>query len=90
MPSTHVYSHPEGKGIGEHHAEASGRDLPAEMRDLDMPDGTEVEHVATDEDTGALIVAWADRSGIVRHTAIQPGFFDGNFRALVPGTPEGA
>jgi hypothetical protein len=88
MPATHRYAH--DKGFGEHHATEASRELPAEMRDLDMPPGTEVEHIATDEDTGALIVAWEDRGGITRHTAVQPDFFDERFEALVPGTPEGA
>jgi hypothetical protein len=88
MPATHRYTH--SKGLGEHHAAEAGRELPGEMRDLDMAPGTEVEHGATDEDTGALIVAWEDSSGIIRHTAIHPDFFDEHFEALVPGTPEGA
>ena len=60
--SRYAYSHPDGKGVGEHHAAAHGRELPAEMRDLDMAHGTEAEHVATDEDTGALILSWRDRT----------------------------
>jgi len=88
MAPTHRYVH--DKGLGQHHAEASSRELPAEMRDLDLPPGTEVEHAATDEDTGALIVAWEDRSGITRNTAVDPEFFDSHFTAFVPGTPEGA
>jgi hypothetical protein len=90
MPPTHVYSHPAAKGLGQHHAEAAGREHPAEMRDLDMPHGTQAEHIATDEDTGALIVAWTDRSGITRHTAVQPDFFTEYFEPLAPSAPEGA
>jgi hypothetical protein len=84
MPATHVYDHPESLGFGEHHAAAAGRELPAEMRDLDMPHGTEVEHIATDEDTGALIIAWTDRSGVPRNTAVHPDFFTANFTAATP------
>lgn len=90
MPTTHAYTHPDGKGLGQHHAEAAGREHPAEMRDLDMPHGTQVEHLATDEDTGALIVAWTDSGGTARTTAVQPDFFAAHFEPLAPGAPEGA
>jgi hypothetical protein len=84
MP-THAYRHPAGKGFGQHHSEAHGRELPAEMRDLDMASGTPVEHIATDEDTGALIVAWTDSSGIQRHTAVDAAFFAENFTTAQDG-----
>ncbi len=73
------YDHPESLGFGEHHATEHGRELPAEMRDLDLPHGTEVEHAGVDEDTGAVIVAWTDKSGVHRNTAVDPGFFTANF-----------
>ena len=76
---SYTFDHPEGKGFGEHHATEAGRELPAEMRDLDMPSGTVVEHVGTDEATGAVIVAWTDRGGVLRHTAVHPDFFDAHF-----------
>lgn len=76
---SHTFNHPEGKGLGEHHAAEAGRELPAEMRDLDMPSGTHVEIAGTDEATGAVIVAWTDRGGVLRHTAIQPEFFAAHF-----------
>jgi hypothetical protein len=79
MPSAYTYSH--DKGLGDHHAGAAGRELPAEMRDLDMPPGTQVEHVATDDATGALILAWTDKSSVLRHTAVTPEFFSGHFTA---------
>jgi hypothetical protein len=82
MVSRYAYSHPECKGVGEHHANESGRELPAEMRDLDLAHGTEIEHVATDEGTGALILAWTDRSGTNRNSAVSPEFFAGHFTAL--------
>jgi hypothetical protein len=90
MPATHRYSHPEGKGFGRHHAEESGRELPAEMRDLDMPPGTEVEHADTDEDSGRPIVAWADASGNPRRTSIDPEFFREHFEPMAQDAPEGA
>jgi hypothetical protein len=77
---SYTFDHPEGKGLGEHHAGAAGRELPAEMRDLDMPSGTAAEHVGTDEATGAVIVAWTDRGGVLRHTAIHPDFFAEHFK----------
>lgn len=80
MPSTHVYTH--DKGYGQHHAEAIGREHPAEMRDLDMAPGTEVEAGETQEGTGHLIVGWTDQSGTHRDTAIDPGFFAEHFSAL--------
>jgi hypothetical protein len=89
MPATHVYRHPQGKGYGQHHAESAGREHPAEMRDLDMPSGTQVEHAGTDEDTGALIVSWTDRTGIGRRTAVDPGFFTAHFTPVAPDAPEG-
>lgn len=84
MPATHRYTH--GRGLGEHHATAAGRELPAEMRDLDMPPGTEVEHADTDEDTGRPIVAWTDTTGTGRRTTVDPEFFAEHFEPL---TPEG-
>jgi hypothetical protein len=82
--TSYTYSHPEGKGFGQHHAEAAGRELPAEMRDLDMASGTIAEQVGTDEDTGAVILAWTDSSGITRHTAVQPDFLAANFTTGAP------
>jgi hypothetical protein len=82
MPATHRYSHPEGKGFGQHHAEAGQRELPAEMRDLDMPPGTEVEHIATDDDRNLVVVAWTDRAGDARRTSVDPDFFVSHFEEL--------
>lgn len=79
MPVKYVYDHPEGKGFGEHHASEHGRELPAEMRDLDMPHGTVVEHAGTDEDTGAVIIAWKDKTGVLRNTAVHPDFLASHF-----------
>jgi hypothetical protein len=85
MTTRYTYAHPAGKGLGQHHAEAAGREHPAEMRDLDMPSGTGVEHADTDEDTGALIVAWTDRGGVARRSAVDPGFFTAHFTATTEG-----
>jgi hypothetical protein len=80
--TSYTYSHPEGRGFGEHHANASQRELPAEMRDLDMPSGTEVEHVATDEERGLEVVAWTDLSGDARRTSVDPEFFAAHFQPV--------
>jgi hypothetical protein len=80
MTSRYTYDHPEGKGLGEHHAGTAGRELPAEMRDLDMPSGTQVEHAGTDDANGYLIVAWTDMSGHPRRTAVEPGFAAAHFK----------
>ena len=45
----YVYDHPESLGFGEHHATEHGRELPAEMRDLDMPHGTHFTEVTDGE-----------------------------------------
>lgn len=55
------------------------------MADLDMESGTEVEHVDTDETNGHLIVAWTDKTGTPRRTAIEPQFFAGHFQPVTPG-----
>jgi len=86
MPATHKYVH--DKGLGEHHATAASRELPAEMRDLDLAPGTEVEHADTDEDTGRPIVAWTDTTGTGRRTTIDPEFFADHFEPL-GDQPEG-
>ena len=82
MPPTHRYTH--SRGLGEHHATEASRELPAEMRDLDMAPGTEVEHADTDEDTGRPIVAWTDTTGTGRRTTVDQEFFAEHFEALSP------
>ena len=86
MPATHRYTH--DAGFGAHHATVAGRELPAEMRDLDLPPGTEVELADTDEDTGRPILAWADATGNGRHTTVDTEFFADHFEPL-PAAPEG-
>lgn len=73
------YTYTHDKGLGEHHAAAAGRELPAEMRDLDMAPGTKVTTVATDDATGRVIVAWTDKSSVLRHTSVDPDFFAEHF-----------
>jgi hypothetical protein len=85
MPASYRYDHPESLGLGEHHAAGHGRELPAEMRDLDMPHGTVAEHAGTDEATGAVILAWTDKSGTPRNTAVQPGFLATHFTEATDG-----
>lgn len=80
MPATHKYAH--DKGFGEHHATEAGREIPAEMRDLDMAPGTEVEHDGTDEDRNLVIVAWTDKAGDARRTSVDPAFFVSHFEEL--------
>jgi hypothetical protein len=88
LPVTHTYNHPDGAGFGEHHASPDERalddrlahpntppDWPRStltMTDLDLAPGTELSHVATDEDTGNLIFAWTDKQGDHRRTAFTP------------------
>jgi hypothetical protein len=87
MPAaTHKYAH--SRGLGEHHATESGRELPAEMRDLDLAPGTEVEVADTDEDTGRPIVAWTDTTGTGRRTTVDAEFFAEHFEPL-HAQPEG-
>lgn len=112
MPTTHVYEHPEGLGLGQHHAGVDLASRPAQppeaaaalraaleameptpeqrakmdtllgqtMADLDMPHGTGVAFVATDEGSGHHIVSWTDRSGTVRYTSVSPELFAQFFR----------
>ena len=117
--SHYTYTHPEGKGLGEHHAGGGLGDRPAQppeataamtatleamrptpeqratmeallsatMADLDMASGTRVEHVATDEDTGHLIVAWTDATGGARRTSVAPEFFAAHFEPVQAAQP---
>jgi hypothetical protein len=75
-----IYDHPDDKGFGEH---AKGDALTADMRELDMVDGTEVTYLADDEDSGWPLVEWTDSVGTPRITTIDPAIFDSNF---IPAT----
>lgn len=78
--SRHLYT--GTAGLGE---VLVGRSLSAEMRELDMPPGTDVTVVALvpAADTGAhdnledsVVVTWSDRSGNPRQTSIGIERFD--------------
>lgn len=55
--------------------------LNRSMGDLDMPDGTEAEHLETAEN-GHEIVAWVDKNGDARNTSIAPELFASHFQAV--------
>ena len=75
-----VYAHPEGKGYGEaNKSDAGYGDLSAEMQELDLKDGQEVEFVDYDADSDWPIVHWIDGVMIDRMTTIDPDKFDTNF-----------
>ena len=71
-----IYDHPDGKGFGE---EAKGDALTADMRELDLVDGTEVTFLENDVDSGWPLVEWVDSVGTPRITTIDPATFDANF-----------
>ena len=71
------YDHPSGLGYGEHNKNESGfGELSAEMTELDLKDGMEVEFVDFDEATGWPIVKWTDTTGVLRHTTIEERYID--------------
>lgn len=87
----YLYSHPDGAGLGEAHADQADDALherpifpgqePAagqNMAALDLPSGTVVE-VDAEADDPAVIVLWADQFGTARRSAIDPEFFDAHF-----------
>lgn len=107
LPVTHVYRHPEGKGLAAHHVGDDEKPLadrlahpgaPPDwarssltMHDLDLHHGTELSHVATDEDTGLLIFAWRDKQGDYRMTSLTPELADEFLEApdaAVPDVPD--
>jgi hypothetical protein len=55
--------------------------LARTMADLDMPHGTEVEHLETAEN-GHEIVAWIDRHDDARNTSVTPELFATHFQAV--------
>ena len=54
-------------------------DLPAEMRDLDMEPGTEVEVAGHDEERDLVLVNWTDANGTPRTTSLPPDTFAADF-----------
>lgn len=73
---TYIYSHPEGKGFGEHYKNDT---LTAEMTELDLHDGDEVVVMEFDADTDWILIQWTDSTGIGRITTVDPAFFDDHF-----------
>jgi hypothetical protein len=53
--------------------------LSASMADLDMPHGTEAEHLETTDD-GTVIVSWTDQLGNARATSVTPEQLASHFR----------
>lgn len=76
----YLYSHPDGKGFGEH---AKGDVLTAEMAEIDLKDGTEVTLLEYDADLDWPIIEWVDGTGLGRITTVDPDLFD-PFFSLVP------
>lgn len=72
----YIYDHPDNVGFGE---AAKGEPLTADMRELDLVDGTEVTYLEDDADSGWPLVEWADSVGTSRITTIDPAIFDANF-----------
>ena len=76
---TFTYIHDEGLGFGAHHA---GGELTAEMRELDLPAGTEVTLLAFDADSHDPLIEWVDGNGYTRITTVNPNFFNAYFSAV--------
>jgi hypothetical protein len=75
-----VYSHPDGLGFGEDvKAKAGFGEITAEMKELDLKNGQEVEFFDYDADSGWPIIKWVDGVMIDRLTTIEPDIFDVNF-----------
>lgn len=66
------YSSPDSYGFGH---TARGSELSAEMRELDLSNGTVVEVDGLDDATGWPVIHWNDSKGIDRRTTIDPGEF---------------
>lgn len=54
--------------------------LSATMADLDMPDGTGVDHAGRDEEQNLELVTWTDKLGNARTTSITPELFASHFQ----------
>lgn len=72
----YVYDPEHGKGFGE---AAKGDVLSAEMMELDLKPGTEVEFLHLD-DVGWPLIQWVDGVGIDRITAVDPAMYEADFR----------
>lgn len=72
-----IYDHQNDEGYGQMAKAVAGYgELSAEMTELDLKDGTEVEFVDFDEATGWPIVKWVDSTGIERMTTIDEQHVD--------------
>lgn len=77
----YAYGHPDGLGFGEKARADSGfGELSAEMTELDLKDGQEVELVGLDEDSDWPIIEWTDGVGINRRTTVDPETFAEHFQ----------
>jgi len=76
MGDRFMYHNPDVFGYGE---QAKGGPLTSEMHDLDLRDGTEVQFIEFDADSGWPIVEWVDSTGLGRITTIDPVLFDNQF-----------
>jgi len=54
-------------------------ELPAEMHDLDMAPGTEVEVIGPDDERDLVLVNWTDRNGTPRTTSLTAETFADDF-----------
>jgi hypothetical protein len=78
-----AYGHADGMGFGEAaKADAGLGEITAEMTELDLKDGQEVEFMEYDADSGWPIIRWVDAVGIERITTIDPALFDSNFQPV--------
>ena len=72
----YTFQHVSGAGFGE---AARGEPLSAEMTELDLKDGQEVEFLENDAESGWPIIQWTDGVGINRITTIDPELFESSF-----------
>jgi hypothetical protein len=76
----YVYAHHEGLGFGAMAlATSSGSDISAEMKELDLTDGTHITVLELDAESGWPLVQWTDAKGLGRITTIRPDTFDNYF-----------
>jgi hypothetical protein len=71
------YTYAGGEGLGHMHAENG---LSADMHELDLADGTQVEVAAWDDERSLVVIEWADRQGNTRMTSVEPSVFAEHFK----------
>jgi len=76
MGDKFIYHNQDVYGYGR---QAKGSALTDEMHNLDLHDGTEVEFIEFDADSGWPIIEWTDSTGLGRITTIDPILFDNQF-----------